>query len=168
MWWDEWGPEVRERWLQAQREAQEIEAGSFICPWCLRYVDPAEWWTHIEANPYEGLDPHEYSFGPTLFHRGCAARVPEKNVAWVKARRKYFTDSPIKPGDYVRLKKRVGKAKAGRLCRVIDITTDEYAGVTDDDPYYEVDISDPGQKYEELSTVRRDEIELVGRPYLKS
>lgn len=167
MWWDQFSPEVQERWRQAQREAREIEGGDFICPWCLRYVDPAGWWTHVEANPYEDVDPHDWSFGPTLFHQGCAAPVNGKNAAWVKALRESFKQSPIKPGDYVRLNRRIGKAAAGALCRVIDIEIDEFAGVTEDDPYYEIDLSEPGRAYEERSTARRAEIEAVERPYLR-
>ena len=158
----EWERQEREKWLQTQREAKEIEAGSFICPWCQRYVDPGAWWTHIDANPYEDVD----GFGPTHFHRRCGARVPDKNKEWVAALRKRYDQSSIKPGDYVRLKEGVLKGAKSQLFRVIDIETDEYNGITENNPYYVLDISETDPRYQSYQA-RKREIEFVDRPFLK-
>jgi hypothetical protein len=160
----EWEREERAKQLRAQTEARALESGSFICPWCQRYVDPAEWWTHIDANPYEDED----SFGPTLFHRRCGARVPDKKKWWVTALRERYNRSPIKPGDYVRPKKRLSRhAGPQQVFRVVGIETDEYAGITEDDPYYLLDSGDTDPVHVGYA-LRRKDLELVGRPYLES
>jgi len=160
----EWELEEEERRLQAQSDVRAIEAGDLICPWCQKYVDPREWWTHIDANPYEDTD----GFGPTLFHKSCGARVPDTKKEWVSALRKRYSRSPIKPGDYVPVNHRISRAvKLEASLRVIGIETDEYDGVMEDDPYYVLDISDLDSKFVTYQA-RKQELELVGRPHLTS
>jgi hypothetical protein len=162
---DESEREEAERWIQAEREANLIESGDFVCAWCQRCVDPSTWWTHVEAHPYEDM----YGFGPTLFHRGCAASTPEKNWAWVKSLRKLYGESPIQPGDYVQLTSpRYSGLETQMPFRVIGIETDEYVGVTLDSPYYVLDTSEPGRRYQSSYQAQKREFEVVGRPYLKS
>src|SRR5579875_614891 len=115
--------EEEERRQQARRDVKAIEAGNLLCPWCQKYVDPREWWTHIDATPYEDTD----GFGPTLFHKGCGAQVPDRKKGWVSALRKRYSRSPIKPGDYVRVNRRISRAVGlAAPLRVVDIETDEY------------------------------------------
>jgi hypothetical protein len=113
---------VRERMLQVEGDAKLIEEGNFICPWCQKYVDPLKWWGFIEWNPY--VEGRRYE--PTLFHRGCAAPVPEAHKHWVKEVRDFFRDTPVKPGDYVQLYNTPPWRKyATRPRRVVDVN-DEF------------------------------------------
>jgi hypothetical protein len=88
----------------------------------------------------------------------------------VKALRRFYTEAAIKPGDYVLITKLRrpcwSKVKAGGPYWVIDIKTDEYVGVTEDNPYYVLDSSDAGVRYQGGYYVLSEEIEVTDRPYL--
>lgn len=159
----EWERRERELRAKARQEAREIEAGDFICPLCQRYIDPADWRTHYDWNVYVDPAPDD----PTLFHKRCAAPVPERNMEWVASLRALYNKVPIKPGDHVRPKHRRRPAPVGQTFRVVDIYLDPHTGITEDDPEY---LLDPAGFAPENTRfmVNREDVEWVGRPYLKS